>query len=85
MAKTLQADRKWSANRALAGWDASGQARWLRLARGAECDMRCPELPGQSAPLEWTLRKEEILSRAKKSFSPEYKDEAVKMVIETSR
>jgi hypothetical protein len=36
-------------------------------------------------PLGWTIWKGEILPRPKKSFSPEYKDEAVKMVIETSR
>ena len=36
-------------------------------------------------PLGWTIWKGEILPRAKKSFSPEFRDEAVKMVIETSR
>jgi transposase len=36
-------------------------------------------------PLGWTIWKGEILTRAKKSFSPEFRDEAVKMVIETSR
>ena len=36
-------------------------------------------------PLGWTIWKGKILPRPKKSFSPEYKDEAVKMVIETSR
>jgi transposase len=36
-------------------------------------------------PLGWTIRKGEILPRAKKSFSPEFRNEAVKMVIETSR
>ena len=35
--------------------------------------------------LGWTIWKGEILPRAKKSFSPEFRDEAVKMVIETSR
>jgi len=36
-------------------------------------------------PLGWTSGKVKLLSRPKKSFSPEFKDEAVKMVIETSR
>jgi transposase len=36
-------------------------------------------------PLGWVSGKVRILPRPKKSFSPEYKDEAVKMVIETSR
>jgi len=36
-------------------------------------------------PLGWAIWKGEILPRAKKSFSPEFRDEAVKMVIETSR
>ena len=36
-------------------------------------------------PLGWKSGKVKILPRPKKSFSPEYKDEAVKMVIETSR
>jgi transposase len=36
-------------------------------------------------PLGWAIWKGEILPRPKKSFSPEFKDEAVKMVIETSR
>jgi len=36
-------------------------------------------------PLGWTTWKGKKLPRPKKSFSPEFKDEAVKMVIETSR
>ena len=36
-------------------------------------------------PLGWTTWKGKELPRPKKSFSPEFKDEAVKMVIETSR
>src|SRR6266487_6275066 len=36
-------------------------------------------------PIRWTIWKGEVLPRPKKSFSPEFKDEAVKMVIETSR
>jgi transposase len=36
-------------------------------------------------PLGWAIWKGKILPRPKKSFSPEFKDEAVKMVIETSR
>ena len=36
-------------------------------------------------PLGWAIWKGKNLPRPKKSFSPEYKDEAVKMVIETSR
>src|SRR6202034_948369 len=36
-------------------------------------------------PLGWKSGKVKELPRPKKSFSPEFKDEAVKMVIETSR
>ena len=36
-------------------------------------------------PLGWMSGKVKELPRPKKSFSPEFKDEAVKMVIETSR
>jgi transposase-like protein len=36
-------------------------------------------------PLGWTIWKGKNLPRPKKSFSPEFRDEAVKMVIETSR
>ena len=36
-------------------------------------------------PLGWAIWKGEFLAPTKKSFSPEFKDEAVKMVIETSR
>src|SRR5271154_389576 len=36
-------------------------------------------------PLRWMSGKVKELPRPKKSFSPEFKDEAVKMVIETSR
>ena len=36
-------------------------------------------------PLGWAIWKGEVLARVKKSFSPEFRDEAVKMVIETSR
>ncbi|HEY6787523.1 MAG TPA: transposase, partial [Trebonia sp.] len=36
-------------------------------------------------PLGWAIWKGVILTRAKKSFSPEFRDEAVKLVIETSR
>src|SRR6266568_3179098 len=35
--------------------------------------------------LGWTTWKGKVLPRPNKSFSPEFKDEAVKMVIETSR
>ena len=47
--------------------------------------MKCPEVSGIARPLGWTSGKVKILPRPKKSFSPEFKDEAVKMVIETSR
>src|SRR5204863_7620334 len=36
-------------------------------------------------PLGWAIWRGEVLTRAKKNFSPEFRDEAVKMVIETSR
>ncbi len=36
-------------------------------------------------PLGWASRKAKILTRTNKSFSPEFKEEAVKLVIETSR
>jgi transposase len=44
-----------------------------------------PRVLRTAHPLGWTIWKGEILTRAKKSFSPEFRDEAVKMVIETSR
>src|SRR5450755_773014 len=43
-----------------------------------------PSFP-DSHPIGWTSGKVKFLPRPKKSFSPEFKDEAVKMVIETSR
>ena len=46
------------------------------------------ELPRTSRtvhPLGWITWKVKFLTRTNKSFSPEFKDEAVKMVIETSR
>src|ERR1035437_6175776 len=49
---------------------------------------RRPEVPRgfrTVRPLGWKSGKVKILPRPKKSFSPEYKDEAVKMVIESSR
>ena len=49
---------------------------------------REPEVPRTFRtvhPLGWTIWKGELFARPKKSFSPEFKDEAVKMVIETSR
>jgi transposase-like protein len=47
-----------------------------------------PEVPRAfrtAHPLGWVIWKGKVLTRAKKSFSPEFRDEAVKMVIETSR
>ena len=66
--------------------------RWHRdlVARrhAARSRPRRPEVPRTFRtvhPLGWTIWKGKNLPRPKKSFSPEYKDEAVKMVIETSR
>jgi transposase-like protein len=42
-------------------------------------------LPRKVRPIGWAAGKVKFRLRPKKSFSPEFKDEAVKMVVETSR
>ena len=81
-------------------WHAAGE-RWAsltsympgRCGRVSRCLCVSDQLLATEVPrvfrtvhlLGWTIWKGEILPRAKKSFSPEFRDEAVKMVIETSR
>src|SRR6266568_4483742 len=53
--------------------------------RCVTCRTEVPRAFRTVHPIRWTIWKGEVLPRPKKSFSPEFKDEAVKMVIETSR
>jgi transposase len=48
-------------------------------------EIKVPWPPRTAHPIGWASGKVKFLLRPKKSFSPEFKDEAVKMVVETSR
>jgi len=51
----------------------------------AGSEIKVPWPPRTVHPIGWASGKVKFLLRPKKSFSPEFKDEAVKMVVETSR
>jgi transposase len=67
------------------GWHSHPGPAFIVVIRGTLTVYEVPRAFRTVHPLGWTIWKGEILPRAKKSFSPEFRDEAVKMVIETSR
>ncbi|TDC55608.1 hypothetical protein E1281_11460 [Actinomadura sp. KC345] len=56
-----------------------------RLRRAARGQLSRPEVSGQWPHYNGVVWKGSDLARPKRSFSPEYREEAVKLVVETSR